>query len=70
MCCLPCADQSVPPLLPSPLQLRNAGYVQTKPLPATTKKHAKRFGYRLAPQHQQQQQAQQQQAQQRQRPAA
>ncbi|KAI7837874.1 hypothetical protein COHA_008361 [Chlorella ohadii] len=52
------------------VQLRNAGYVQTKPLPATTKKHAKRFGYRLAPQHQQQQQAQQQQAQQRQRPAA
>ena len=54
------------PLL-APLQLRKAGYVQSKPLPASkTKKHAKRFGYRLSPQ---QQQAAQQAAQ-RQRPAA
>ena len=56
------------PLLPlAPLQLRKAGYVQAKPLPASkTKKHAKRFGYCLSPQ---QQQAAQQAAQ-RQRPAA
>ncbi|PRW39143.1 hypothetical protein C2E21_6963 [Chlorella sorokiniana] len=47
------------------VQLRKAGYVQAKPLPASkTKKHAKRFGYRLAPQqqHAPQQAAQRQEA--------
>ena len=51
------------PTAHAPLQLRKAGSVEAKPLPAAkTKKHTKRFGYRLHPKQQQAQQRQQQAA--------